>query len=73
MIHFAMPATLKLNRDLLLRMFWDGESSPSVDAPLVDFFCDPAGLRDSVNTILVNKRRGFQRLFSNAISSLGQN
>ncbi len=63
MIHFAMPATLKLDRDLLLRMYWDGESSPSVDAPLVDFFCDPAGLHDSVNTILVNKRRGFNAYF----------
>ena len=63
MIHFAMPATLKLNRDLLLRMYWDGETSPSVEAPLVDFFCDPAGLREQVNTALVNKRRGFNAYF----------
>lgn len=59
MIHFAMPQTLKLNRDVLLRIFWDGEASPSVEVPLVDFFCDPAGLREEVNTALVNKRRGF--------------
>lgn len=63
MIHFAMPDAMKLNRDLLLRMYWDGETSPSVDVPLVDFFCDPAGLRESVNTILVNKRRGFNEYF----------
>ncbi len=63
MIHFAMPATLKLNRDVLLRMYWDGESSPSVEVPLVDFFCDPAGLREQVNTALVNKRRGFNAYF----------
>jgi len=63
MIHFAMPAVLKLNRDLLLKMYWDGESEPSVDCPLVDFFCDPAGLRDEVNTALVNKRRGFNAYF----------
>ncbi len=63
MIHFAMPQTLKLNRDLLLRMYWDGETSPSVDVPLVDFFCDPAGLRAQVNTALVNKRRGFNAYF----------
>jgi hypothetical protein len=62
MIHFAMPAVLKLNRDLLLKMYWDGESEPSVDCPLVDFFCDPAGLREEVNTALVNKR-----LFPNAV------
>lgn len=63
MIHFAMPAVLKLNRDLLLRMYWDGETEPSVDCPLVDFFCDPAGLRDEVNTELVNKRRGYNCYF----------
>jgi Protein of unknown function (DUF2961) len=59
MIHFAMPQVLKLNRDLLLRVYWDGEPAPSVDVPLVDFFRDPAGLREEVNTALVNKRRGF--------------
>ncbi len=63
MLHFAMPQTLKLNRDVLLRMFWDGEKTPSVEVPLVDFFCDPAGLRDQVNTALVNKRRGFNAYF----------
>jgi hypothetical protein len=63
MIHFAMPAVLKLNRDVLLKMYWDGETAPSVDCPLVDFFCDPAGLRDEVNTALVNKRRGFNAYF----------
>jgi hypothetical protein len=63
MIHFAMPQVLKLNRDLLLKMYWDGEQSPSVDCPLVDFFCDPAGLREQVNTALVNKRRGFNAYF----------
>jgi D-arabinan exo alpha-(1,3)/(1,5)-arabinofuranosidase (non-reducing end) len=63
MIHFAMPQTLKLNRDVLLRMYWDNENSPSVEVPLVDFFCDPAGLRDQLNTSLVNKRRGFNAYF----------
>ncbi len=63
MIHFAMPQTLKLNRDVLLKAYWDGEASPSVDCPLVDFFCDPAGLREEVNTALVNKRRGFNAYF----------
>jgi len=63
MIHFAMPQVLKLNRDVLLKMYWDGEVSPSVDCPMVDFFCDPAGMRDSVNTALVNKRQGFNSYF----------
>jgi hypothetical protein len=26
-------------RDVVLRMFWDGEKTPSVEAPLGDFFC----------------------------------
>jgi len=70
MIHFAMPEKsisdpkYVLGRDLLIRMYWDGETTPSVDCPLVDFFCDPAGLRESVNTALVNKRRGFNAYFA---------
>lgn len=69
MIHFALPQShfgepLKLlNRDLLLQMSWDGEPTPSVQVPLVDFFCDPAGTREEVNTALVNKRRGFNAYF----------
>ncbi len=69
MIHFALPQShfgppiQLLNRDLLLRLFWDGEEQPSVDVPLVDFFCDPNGLREEVNTALVNKRRGFNAYF----------
>jgi len=70
MIHFAMPQRsidkpkeYTLGRDLLLRMYWDGEASPSVDVPLVDFFCDPAGLREVVSTAFVNKRRGFNAYF----------
>jgi hypothetical protein len=69
MIHFAYghsqiaPPHKRLNRDLLLRMYWDGENSPSVDVPLVDFFCDPAGTRDELNTALVNVRRGFNAYF----------
>ena len=52
-----------LGRDVRLRIFWDGEKSPSVDCPLVDFFCDPNGERDQVNTALVNVRRGFNEYF----------
>jgi hypothetical protein len=31
----------ELLRKLRLRMFWDGQSFPSVDVPLGDFFCNP--------------------------------
>ncbi len=70
MIHFAMPQAsiatpeeYTLGRDLLLEMYWDDEQRPSVRCPLVDFFCDPAGLREEVNTVLVNKRRGYNCYF----------
>ncbi len=63
MMHFALPEYQKLNRDVLLRIYWDDESSPSVDVPLVDFFADPDGLQHRVNTALVNKRRGWNAYF----------
>ena len=59
MFHFAMPSTLALGREAILRIFWDGETEPSVNCPLVDFFCDPAGQYESVETVVLNKRRGF--------------
>ena len=68
MMHFAYSEALAahqapLNRDLLLRIYWDGETTPSVDCPLVDFFCDPAGTRDVIDTAFVNVRRGFNAYF----------
>lgn len=63
MMHFAMPEALKLDRSVVLRITWDGEPTPSVDVPLVDFFCDPAGTREEVNTAFVNKRRGWNAYF----------
>ena len=68
MMHFAYPGrrdpvTHSVNRDVRLRIFWDGESAPSVDCPLVDFFCDPNGERDWVSTALVNVRQGFNAYF----------
>ena len=65
MIHFAMPQRggTTFGRDAVLRMYWDGEAAPSVECPLADFFCDPAGLRGAVSTALVNKNRGFNSYF----------
>lgn len=63
MIHFAMPGSLELGREAILRIFWDEEDDPSVNCPLVDFFCDPAGQYDSVQTAVLNKRRGFNCYF----------
>ena len=63
MIHFALPQAMKLNRDTTLRIFWDGEADPSVEAPLVDFFCDPNGALERVDSALVNKKRGWNCYF----------
>lgn len=41
-------------RDLVLRMYWDGEDSPSVEAPLGDFFCLGFGESYTVNSALIN-------------------
>ena len=68
MLHFAdansPPAPGQtLSRDLLLRIYWDGSPTPSVECPLVDFFCDPNGERSPVNTALVNVCKGYNAYF----------
>ncbi|MGQ9822195.1 MAG: glycoside hydrolase family 172 protein [Thermogutta sp.] len=70
MIHFALPqrqitpdSNYRLGRDLVIRMYWDGETHPSVECPLVDFFCDPAGERERLDTTMVNKKRGWNAYF----------
>lgn len=38
-------------KKLVLRMYWDGEKSPSVESPLNDFFCEGHGLDYPVNSL----------------------
>ena len=59
--HLWITAEPKTYRDCILRMYWDGEGSPSVEAPLGDFFCNGHGLRCNVNSvpIAVNPVGGF--------------
>lgn len=38
-------------RDLVLRMYWDDETSPSVEVPLGDFFCNGFARRCNVTSI----------------------
>ncbi len=64
-IHFALGAVaLSINRDTILRIFWDGETTPSVECPLPDFFCDPNGAIERVESVLVNKLRGWNAYFA---------
>lgn len=52
-------------RDLVLRMYWDGENTPSVEVPLGDFFCNGFGLRTNVVSlpIAVNPSGGMNCYF----------
>jgi D-arabinan exo alpha-(1,3)/(1,5)-arabinofuranosidase (non-reducing end) len=45
------PAGDFLLRDLVIRMSWDGEATPSVEVPLGDFFCNGFGMRCLVNSL----------------------
>lgn len=38
-------------KKLVLRMYWDGETKPSVEVPLNDFFCEGHGLDYVVNSL----------------------
>jgi len=47
-----------LLRQLVLRMYWDGETAPSVEAPLGDFFLAPHGWARNLQTALVTVNPG---------------
>jgi len=53
-------------RDLVLRMYWDGEEEPSVEAPLGDFFCCGFGKEYKIHSapIVMAPKRGFNSYFS---------
>ncbi len=59
--HIWMTTRQQAYRDCVLRIFWDGEDSPSVEVPLGDFFCNGHGLRCNVNSlpVAVNPSGGF--------------
>lgn len=56
----ATPAGRFVLRDLVLRMYWDGEATPSVECPLGDFFLNGFARGCGVNSlpIVVNPKRG---------------
>lgn len=59
------PAEPFVLRDLVLRIYWDGEETPSVEAPLGDFFCCGFGRAALVNSlpIVVAPARGLNAYF----------
>lgn len=48
-------------RRSVIRMFWDGEETPSVETPLGDFFCNGWGVRSNVSSLAIcaNPAGGF--------------
>jgi hypothetical protein len=74
--HFWVTVTDKLHhraqegnyllRDVVLRMYWDDEVTPSVEVPLGDFFCNGFGIRTNVNSlpISVNPTGGMNCYFA---------
>lgn len=51
--HIWLTVDPKAYRDVVIRFYWDGEETPSVECPLGDFFCNGHGLRYDVNSLLV--------------------
>lgn len=49
--HIWLTVSEKAYRDCLLRIYWEGEETPSVEVPLGDFFCCGHGLRATVNSL----------------------
>ncbi|MGD8453401.1 MAG: DUF2961 domain-containing protein [Phycisphaerae bacterium] len=59
--HIWITADVKTYRDCNLRMYWDGEATPSIEVPLGDFFACGHALRTKVNSlpVAVNPAGGF--------------
>jgi hypothetical protein len=49
--HMWMTCAPGLWRNLILRIYWDGEANPSVEVPLGDFFCSGWCERSIVNSL----------------------
>ncbi len=49
--HIWITVHPKAFRDFVLRMYWDGEQTPSIEVPLGDFFANGHGLRANVTSL----------------------
>lgn len=52
--HIWFATHEKFNRDLIIRIYWDKETTPSVEAPLGDFFCNGWNERVSIQALPIN-------------------
>ena len=63
--HFWCTLDSKFYRDVILRMYWDNETEPSIETPIGDFFCNPYPIRTNILSmpINVNPKGGFNCFF----------
>jgi len=63
--HIWITTATNWYRDLILRIYWDGEDTPSVQAPIGDFFCNGWKTRTCILSlpINVNPEGGFNCYF----------
>ena len=52
--HIWITVDPKVFRDLILRFYWDGEKTPSVESPLGDFFCNGFKTRTNILALPIN-------------------
>jgi hypothetical protein len=52
--HIWMTVDPKAYRDCILRFYWDGEPTPSVEVPVGDFFAEGHGLRYNFTSLMVS-------------------
>ncbi|MCL2188828.1 MAG: DUF2961 domain-containing protein [Defluviitaleaceae bacterium] len=52
--HIWFTVDAKRFRDLILRMYWDGEETPSVESPVGDFFCCPFNKPLNITSLPIN-------------------
>jgi hypothetical protein len=59
--HIWLTVAPQYWRKLVIRFYWDGEETPSVETPLGDFFCNGWGVRSNVTSlpVAVNPAGGF--------------
>jgi len=63
--HIWITMSEKFYRDAIIRIYWDGETTPSVESPIGDFFCNSWKTRTAVLAmpINVNSKGGFNCYF----------
>ena len=52
--HIWITCEDRFYRDVILRIYWDGETEPSVEVPLGDFFCNGFRRRTNIVSLPIN-------------------